>query len=525
MASLVFTPLLRGQPVELAGGSLWRKKLLPVGQVDYKGRKLQFTREYLQDLARAFMAKAYDQVPLQLADASNAHTNAVERYAGQVVDADVTDDGLYITVKPTERGHKILEENPALGVSARIIEDYARSDGQYFPAAIQHVLATLDPRIPGLGGWTAIEASNSAEIVIDLSSCRFDGQDGGLLDGLDATPAEADLLGEVLDELLEEEGALENWAENGDLVIESVLNAWLAGPADMPYGTPRLDDLANSYASAIDLSVYEPVSAAIELAQQRSEQRMVRTRMTRTLAREDYRLRGDMVSLMEAYVEVGTAGHPVEMANQGAYDAQAAIELAATGSSYGQPCGAADAYGRCASRFHDVGCSHTVEAAASYGSTPVESGAWRGVLARHSRIPLADHHGQVALDQFGLPMTASEHVEAWSGERQKEGVWLGDRSARRELISPQRRQVVGDPSADDLHGEPMPYGTRAAAAQIIAENPVLQTRRQSAEGRPFTAAENAAHARRLNHPDYRWPELERQRAQAQAAARPAVTLS
>ena len=33
-------------------------------------------------------------------------------------------------------------------MSARIVEDYARSDGKFFTAAVQHVLGTLDPRIP-----------------------------------------------------------------------------------------------------------------------------------------------------------------------------------------------------------------------------------------------------------------------------------------------------------------------------------------------------------------------------------------
>ncbi len=32
-------------------------------------------------------------------------------------------------------------------------------------------------------------------------------------------------------------------------------------------------------------------------------------------------------------------------------------------------------------------------------------------------------------------------------------------------------------------------------------------------------------SRMQSHPDFRWPELERQREAAQAAARPAVTLS
>jgi hypothetical protein len=76
-----------------------------------------------------------------------------------------------------EGRERVLTENPGLGISARIVEDYARSDGQFFPAAIQHVLGTLDPRIPELGPWQLVEASNDGSIVIDLSACQFGGDE------------------------------------------------------------------------------------------------------------------------------------------------------------------------------------------------------------------------------------------------------------------------------------------------------------------------------------------------------------
>src|SRR5262249_31754699 len=104
-------------------------------------------------------------------------TNDVERFGGRVTGMDLADDGLYITVEPTERGARVLADNPALGVSARIVEGYPRADGKFFPKAIQHVLATLDPRIPGLGGWQAIEASNVAEVTYDLSDGEYTGEE------------------------------------------------------------------------------------------------------------------------------------------------------------------------------------------------------------------------------------------------------------------------------------------------------------------------------------------------------------
>ena len=176
MTTAVLTPFTGTQAVEL-GNRVWRKRVLPVGDVDYKGRTLHFTRDYLAGLARSFQERAYDQVPFQLAGSDNSHTNDVERFGGEITDFEVAEDGLYIKLAATERGEKVLKENPNLGVSARIVEDYARSDGKFFTAAVQHVLGTLDPRIPGLGGWEAVEASNDAEAVLDLSTFSFTGEE------------------------------------------------------------------------------------------------------------------------------------------------------------------------------------------------------------------------------------------------------------------------------------------------------------------------------------------------------------
>jgi hypothetical protein len=168
-------------PFELSAGETrgqrWWKRLLPVGDITYKGRTLSFTRDYLAGLASAFSDQAYDQVPFQLAGDDNKHTNDVERFGGEISAMEVRPDGLYIGVDPTERGAQVLRDNPKLGVSARIVEAYDRADGKFFPKAIQHVLATLDPRVPGLGKWAAVETSNddAAVITYDLSGAEFAG--------------------------------------------------------------------------------------------------------------------------------------------------------------------------------------------------------------------------------------------------------------------------------------------------------------------------------------------------------------
>lgn len=178
MPAEIRTPFSKSRAL-LTAPNTWRKKVLPIGEVEYQGRMLQFDRDYLEDLAQAFKAGAYDQVPFQLAPDDNKHTNNPERTRGWVTDVAVENDGLWVTAQVTPAGNKVLTENPNLGVSARIVEEYARSDGNYFPAAIQHVLGTLDPRITGLGPWEAVEMSNTVEMIIDLSAATFAGEEGG----------------------------------------------------------------------------------------------------------------------------------------------------------------------------------------------------------------------------------------------------------------------------------------------------------------------------------------------------------
>ena len=165
----LLTPLEFGAARQL-GATLWRKQLLPMGEINYKGRKIPFDREYLTGLVKAFRDKAYDAVPLQFADHANTHTNDPERRRGTVRDLQLTDDGLDVLVEVTPETAKHLSQYPDLGVSARIVEAYDRADGKFFPAAVQHVLATLDPRIPGMRPWQAIEAANGDDgEVLDLT--------------------------------------------------------------------------------------------------------------------------------------------------------------------------------------------------------------------------------------------------------------------------------------------------------------------------------------------------------------------
>lgn len=166
---------------------VFRKRILPMATINYRGRKISFDRQYLTDLAQSFDAGAYDQVPFMLADASNTHTMDVERMRGEVTGVEVADDGLYATIQVTGTAVGMLEQHPKLGVSARILENYERSDGKNFPRALQHVLATTDPVISGLGDWEEVALSNLAggAAVLDLSATSYEELGTGFTDSTD----------------------------------------------------------------------------------------------------------------------------------------------------------------------------------------------------------------------------------------------------------------------------------------------------------------------------------------------------
>ena len=168
----LLTPYDKGD-AKPAGRNLFRKQLLPIAKINYKGRPIDFTRDYLAGLVKAFNDRAYDQVAFQLADAANTHTDDPERFRGEIAALEMTDDGLDVIVAATEDGSRLLRENPRLGVSAKIIEDYDRADGKFFSRAVKHVLGTLDPRLTGMRPWQAVEAANEDGEVIDLTALDY----------------------------------------------------------------------------------------------------------------------------------------------------------------------------------------------------------------------------------------------------------------------------------------------------------------------------------------------------------------
>jgi hypothetical protein len=127
MTTTVQMPVNTGKPARLGRG-LYRKQILPVGKtLNVGGQQLALTRGLLADIKTAFDAGLPESAPFQLVDASNSHTDDPERTRGNVRALDLTDDGLYATLDLPD---SLLEHNPSLGVSARLLFDQNRADGR-----------------------------------------------------------------------------------------------------------------------------------------------------------------------------------------------------------------------------------------------------------------------------------------------------------------------------------------------------------------------------------------------------------
>lgn len=166
----VLTPVTRTDAVEL-GRTLYRKQVLAHGDYDYKGRKLSFTPEYTSKVASAFRDKAYDTVPFMLADRDNAHTMDPTRAKGVVEGLEPTADGLDALISLTDDAATIVKDNPAFGVSVRLLENLKRADGKSYPVALNHVLGTFDGVVTGMRPWQQVELSNDDAVhVLDLTA-------------------------------------------------------------------------------------------------------------------------------------------------------------------------------------------------------------------------------------------------------------------------------------------------------------------------------------------------------------------
>lgn len=174
MTTSLLTPMLDLADATQVGARTWRKQILALRDIDYQGRKISFDKPFLTDLANAFQSGAYDQVPIVFAGDANDHNENPRNFGGEVKGLEFTGDGLDAIIELTEEGAEAVKKNPRLGVSARIKEGLAKSDGRTFPRAIRHVLLTMDPKITNLKPWQAVDLSaEDDDEVVDLTAATY----------------------------------------------------------------------------------------------------------------------------------------------------------------------------------------------------------------------------------------------------------------------------------------------------------------------------------------------------------------
>lgn len=212
---ILLTPAEQGETIELSR-TMYRKKILPVGEIVYNGKKVKFDKPYLQELATNFNSGPYDQVLAMLADKDNAHTLAVDRIGGQIREVEVTDEGLFGVFQLSERAARAVKDSGnGVGVSVRVTEGATKMDGKTtktFGRALQHVLLTTDPKVSGMGAWTEVELSgyNEGDEVVDLTAGSYEGA-GDMPQSLDVKTASLEDLNKLteaeLDALSDEDFA------------------------------------------------------------------------------------------------------------------------------------------------------------------------------------------------------------------------------------------------------------------------------------------------------------------------------
>lgn len=194
---LAFTyPIAAAQmPVDMSevidlGGNVWKKHILPYGKIHYKGRTLDFSKNFAKKLVENFKRKPFDSVPFINVDGHNQHNSDPERVRGEVTNLELGEDGVYARVETNEKGTEYLKTvNPKLGSSVRVRFDWKRpADNKYFGPVLEHLAGTTLPHVPGLKPFapadlSLVEMSERPSMlskhapgaggVEDLTACSF----------------------------------------------------------------------------------------------------------------------------------------------------------------------------------------------------------------------------------------------------------------------------------------------------------------------------------------------------------------
>lgn len=132
---------------------LWRKQILPLGVISFKGVEVDFTPAYLGNLAAAFAEDALDLVPFIREGPGGRLDNDPERCCGIVRGLEAAADGMDALVAVGREGDAMLEADPGLPVAPRLCEKWRRSDGREFPVVLMALFTARASVLTGLRPW------------------------------------------------------------------------------------------------------------------------------------------------------------------------------------------------------------------------------------------------------------------------------------------------------------------------------------------------------------------------------------
>jgi hypothetical protein len=239
------------------------------------------------------------------------------------------------------------------------------------------VLGTLDPRIPGLGAWQPVDMANSGAITIDLSSYSFAGEPATAADDT-LSPAE---LNDLINAITEAES--ENYPDPGDQLSDDELTALMqAAEGDQMNDSDPFSEFNETFSAR----------AQAEQDRQQAREAFDALDMIRPARRAE-----DKVARVMARAQAGLYDGQ-EMAFSAE---QAAVEIILSNGGSG-PCGVTDSYGRCAERYHALGCSHD------------QGTDW---LAQQGGPPRSTYQASLANFGAAMEMTSSASSGGWTRPR------------------------------------------------------------------------------------------------------------
>jgi len=168
-------PAPRGEFVPLsrsATGRLFRKQILRFGQFAHPnipGEKITFDRPMAERMKANFANNVCDIVQIPLVDGGNRHTEDPLRNLGEVVDIDVTDDGVYAVMDIRKDDAADALGKTLIGASAMLHMNYTDTrTGQKVGPTLLHTAITNRPYITELGDFREIVRASADALGDDL---------------------------------------------------------------------------------------------------------------------------------------------------------------------------------------------------------------------------------------------------------------------------------------------------------------------------------------------------------------------